>query len=146
MGFEIYYLSENKYSILGGTNRGKTVEEINENICTFEGLQKKLESIITHDGHPSYITIMHMGPYNLPNMKQEDINAIIDYGKSLGQRSTKYSPSYGKYMVFDPTTGKIADPVTNTELRIQVENTIVPKDPLSHLMRLMNIVDKINVK
>ena len=136
-GFEIYYLGENKYSILGGTNRGKTFEEIRKDQYSMQEILDILTTIVTLDGLPTNIIIINMGYYNLENMSNDDITKITDHCKSLGQRPTKHGPSYGQYKAFNVDTKKFHVPGENTGLIVRVEQHVTPKDPMSNLKNLI---------
>jgi hypothetical protein len=139
-GFEIYYLFDNKYSILDGTNRAKTIEEITKTECSMNILQEKLASIVTRDGLPSRIAIKNMDRYNLPNMNSDNLDMIINYCKSLGQRPTEYSSNCDQYKTYNMETGQFYVPNTNTELYIQIENIVTPSNPFSSFDRLVSAV------
>ena len=138
-GFEIYYFHDNTFSILYGTNRAKTLDEISSNKLDWPSLQNKLSQITTRNGMPSDLLIMHMGRYNLPVIPPETIQMITDYCTSLGQRPTTHDKISVKCICLD-RTGRIITP-GDSRLIVTVEQTVTPRDPLSSFMQLTTIVD-----
>lgn len=138
LGFEIYSFPNGNFSIFPGTNRAKTLQEIIFNPIDWPTLQHELANIVTQDGYYTGITIMNMTPYNYPLVSEYTIQAIQDYCRSLGNRPTRHTEHRQERQLFDIKTGKIILPDVDTSLHVEVERTVVPKDPLSCLFRLVH--------
>jgi hypothetical protein len=139
-GYELYYVNE-KFSLLGGTNRAKTQEEIASELLDMNELKEKIKSIITHNGMPSNILLIHMSRYNLKNMSKDVGTEIHKYCHDLGQRPTVKDASFGQYKVYNIETDTFYSPDADTSLNVNIESTVTPRDPLSSLKSLMSFMD-----